>query len=82
LLLHSATVHRGLPNQSDLLRISCDYRYSPVSGTVVHDSIEPHLHMMEWEELYRDWKSDRYQYYWRDLGLNLVDFDRDLNLPE
>ena len=72
---HSHTVHKGLPNLSrDRLRLSVDYRYQPASQPVVQSSLEPHYGQLQWDEIYRNWKSDRYQYYWKDLPLQMVDW--------
>ena len=72
-LFHSLTVHRGLPNDSpDRIRLSVDYRYQPMSHPVVADSLLPHFAQVTWEDVYADWISDRNQYYWRDLPLNIV----------
>jgi len=73
-LFHSLTVHRGLPNKSqDRLRLSVDYRYQPMSHPVVADSLLPHYAQVTWDEVYADWISDWYQYYWRDMPLNVVE---------
>jgi ectoine hydroxylase-related dioxygenase (phytanoyl-CoA dioxygenase family) len=73
-LFHSMTVHRGLPNESpNRIRLSVDYRYQPVSHPVVADSLLPHFAQVTWDEVYNDWISERYQYYWRDLPLNIVE---------
>ena len=32
----------------------------------------PHKNRLSWEEVYRDWKSDEYKYYWKDLDLKTV----------
>ena len=32
-IFHCLTVHRGMANHSDRIRLSCDYRYQPVSDT-------------------------------------------------
>ena len=32
-IFHCRTAHRGLPNRSDRIRLSCDFRYQPVEDT-------------------------------------------------
>jgi len=77
LLFHSHTVHKGLPNRTtDQLRISVDYRYQGLKGAIVEDGLIPHYNRLTWEEIYQDWKSTDFQYYWRDLPLQTVARDR------
>lgn len=74
-VFHSLNVHKGLPNLSeDRIRLSCDFRYQPVSHPVVRSSFEPHHAQLRWEDVYAGWKSDRYQYYWRDLPLKWAEW--------
>ncbi|NKB71375.1 MAG: phytanoyl-CoA dioxygenase [Candidatus Latescibacteria bacterium] len=81
-IFHSQTVHRALPNQSaDRIRLSCDYRYQPLSMPVEPKSLEPHVGLMTWEETYAGWTDQSLQYYWRDLDLQLNDFDMSLLEP-
>lgn len=73
LVFHSLTIHRGLPNLTpDKARFSVDYRYQPLSQPVTEKSFLPHQGQISWEEVYTDWKSDRYKYYWRDLPVRFV----------
>jgi hypothetical protein len=79
LVFHSHAVHRALDNRSsDRLRLSVDFRYQGVSQPLVKESLLPHYARQTWEEIYAGWSSDRYQYYWRQLPLNIVPFDRGL----
>ena len=76
ILFHSHTVHRSLPNLTrDRVRLSCDYRYQPMSLPVEEMSLKPHVNLMTWDEAYEGWDSDEYKYYWRGLDLEMVDFD-------
>ena len=76
ILFHSHTVHRSLPNLTrDRVRLSCDYRYQPMSLPVEEMSLKPHINLMTWDEAYEGWDSDDYKYYWRGLDLEMVDFD-------
>ena len=73
LFLHSLTVHQGRDNQSDRLRLSCDYRYQPRSHPVREDSLQPHLHCLTWEEIYANWPpDDPVKYYWKNWNLNIT----------
>jgi ectoine hydroxylase-related dioxygenase (phytanoyl-CoA dioxygenase family) len=78
-IFHSHAVHRALDNTtSDRLRLSVDFRYQGVSQPVVEGSLLPHFARLTWDEIYTGWSSERYQYYWRDLPLNVAPFDRSL----
>lgn len=73
LFFHSHTVHRGLPNRSgDRLRLSVDYRYQRATDPIADYVLVPHGVQLTWEEIYRDWKSDKYQYYWHAHDLTPV----------
>ena len=77
ILFHSHTVHKGLPNRSaDRLRLSVVYRYQAVSQPLVPDGLDPHYNRLTWEEIYRAWPNDRYQYYWKNQDLTLSERDR------
>jgi hypothetical protein len=75
LLFHSMTVHKGLPNRSDKLRMSMDVRYQLVSEPFNIDNANPDGQPLSWEEVYADWRSDALKYYWRRLPLTLQSFD-------
>lgn len=73
LFFHSHTVHRGLPNLSgNRLRLSADFRYQRASDPVMDKVLTPHQGRLSWEEVYRGWQSDRYQYHWQRFDLTLV----------
>lgn len=73
LFFHSHTVHKALPNQTaDRIRLSVDYRYQGCSKPVTEGSLLPHFNRMGWDEIYADWQSTKYQYYWHDFALNRV----------
>lgn len=66
LVFHSLTVHQGRDNLTDRVRLSADFRYQPASETVHQRSLEPHLGLMSWDELYSDWdEQDSLKYYWK-----------------
>jgi ectoine hydroxylase-related dioxygenase (phytanoyl-CoA dioxygenase family) len=75
LFFHSMTVHKGLPNCSDRLRMSMDVRYQLASEPFNIDNANPDGQPLSWEEVYADWHSDALKYYWRRLPLTLQSFD-------
>lgn len=76
ILLHSQAVHQGRNNTTpDRIRLSCDYRYQPLSEPVVAASLEPHMSCCSWDELYSDWDdTDPLKYYWKSLDTKFVEF--------
>ncbi|HET7558997.1 MAG TPA: phytanoyl-CoA dioxygenase family protein [Limnochordia bacterium] len=73
LIFSALTAHRAFPNvTADRLRLSCDFRYQPVNEPVTWGSLEPHMNLLGWRELYRTWPNDDYKYYWRRLALKVV----------
>jgi hypothetical protein len=75
LLFHSMTVHKGVPNRSDRLRMSMDVRYQLVSEPFNIDNANPDGQPLSWDDVYADWRSDALKYYWRRLPLTLQPFD-------
>jgi ectoine hydroxylase-related dioxygenase (phytanoyl-CoA dioxygenase family) len=75
LFIHSLAVHQGRDNLSgDRLRLSCDFRYQPLSHPVRSDSLLPHMGWLDWQEVYRDWPADEpLKYYWNNLNLKIVE---------
>jgi len=73
-ILHSLTIHQGRDNLSgDRLRVSCDFRYQPMSHPVRVDSLMPHARL-KWEEIYQDWDpNDKLKYYWQNWDLQIVE---------
>ena len=59
LIFHSLTVHGGLPNTTDRLRRSCEFRYQRVSDPAVVSTVRyPHWHpSIDWPELTEGWTS-------------------------
>ena len=74
LIFHSLTVHQGRDNQTpDRLRVSCDFRYQPMSHPVREASLLPHMRWQTWDEIYESWpQDDPVRYYWKDWDLNVV----------
>lgn len=97
LLFNSLTVHGALPNESQEIRLSADFRYSGISQPVVVAAVSPHMSAIyggTWEEWYsgngRPWKDKAdggVKYYWKDdlPRLNIVEqepFDHLLSQTE
>ena len=59
LLFHSMTVHKGVPNRSDRLRMSMDVRYQLVSDPFNIDNANPDGQPLSWDEVYADWRRTR-----------------------
>lgn len=63
------TIHKALPNTTpDRLRISLDNRYQRIGDPIAEHMLNPHLSSMSplsWDDVYRGWNSDRFQYYWK-----------------
>lgn len=75
LIFSSLVIHKALPNLSaNRIRLSVDYRYQPASAPIVQSSLEPHFGQVTWPEVYEGWRSDRYQYYWKDHHLHIADW--------
>lgn len=74
-IFHSLTIHQGLDNRSEKVRISVDYRYQSRSEPVHHQSLEPHLGMLTWEEIYASWpdQNDPLRYYWKAFDLQVLE---------
>lgn len=75
IILHSLAIHQGQDNLSqDRLRLSCDFRYQPMSHPIRSDSLIPHMNWLTWEDIYQDWESiDPVKYYWQDWNLQIVE---------
>ena len=73
IFFHSHAVHKGLPNLSgNRLRLSADFRYQRASDPVMDKVLTPHQGRLSWEEVYKGWKSERYQYHWKRFSLTPV----------
>jgi hypothetical protein len=69
------TVHRGVPNRSNRMRISVDFRYQPLADPVTEEWLTPHRRATDWETLYRALSDDTHKYYWRKLPLTVAAWD-------
>lgn len=74
-IFHSLTVHKGSPNLSNRLRQSADFRFQRASDPITEASCRPFVTALTWEEIYKDWKSDKLQYYWQKPTTKLVEYD-------
>ncbi|MEE2830810.1 MAG: phytanoyl-CoA dioxygenase family protein [Candidatus Latescibacterota bacterium] len=73
IFLHSLMIHQGRDNQTDRLRLSCDFRYQPRSHCVRADSLVPHMNWLTWDEIYAGWPADDpVRSYWQDWDLDVV----------
>ena len=68
LIFPALTIHRALPNYTeDRLRLSLDNRYLAIGDLIAEHMFIPHgPSALTWEEVYQDWQSDEYQYYWKE----------------
>lgn len=76
LIFHSMTVHKGVPNRSDRLRMSMDVRYQLVADPFNPDNANADGQPHSWEEIYAGWRSNALQYYWKRQPLTEKPFDR------
>ncbi len=80
LLFHSMTVHKGIPNRSDKLRMSIDVRYQPVSEPFnPMNADRPYGLPKSWDAMYAMWpdtpEAARLRYYWERYSLTYKEFD-------
>lgn len=76
LIFHSLTVHKGVPNRGNRLRMSMDVRYQLASEPFNLDNANADGQPLAWDDIYAGWQSDALQYYWQRMDLTLKDFDR------
>ncbi len=76
LIFHSMTVHKGVANTSDRLRMSMDVRYQSVHEPFNPDNANADGQPLAWDDIYAGWASDELKYYWKRLDLTLKPFDR------
>jgi hypothetical protein len=75
LIFHSLTVHKGLPNLTDRLRVSLDNRYQSASEPICERCLVPYAGCGSWDEIYAGWPSEAPAYYWRAQAPRIADFD-------
>jgi ectoine hydroxylase-related dioxygenase (phytanoyl-CoA dioxygenase family) len=80
LLFPSLTVHKALPNQHpSRMRLSVDFRYQPEGEALTEQCLQPHFNRQDWAQIYRNWSSQRLQYYWRQKRYTVVPWDESLH---
>jgi hypothetical protein len=75
LVFHSMTVHKGVSNRSDRLRMSMDVRFQLASEPFNPDNANADGQPLSWDDIYAGWKSKEVQYYWKRMNLTLREFD-------
>jgi ectoine hydroxylase-related dioxygenase (phytanoyl-CoA dioxygenase family) len=83
-LFPSLTVHKAMENHNlERMRLSVDFRYQLEGEALTEGCLQPHFNRVSWEDIYRDWKSDRFKYYWRNKEYVEAPWDPTLHaLPE
>ncbi len=76
LIFQDVTAHKALPNRTCEIRMSFDARFQPVSQAVADTNMVPYAGCGTWEEVYAGWERTDGQYFWKDLALDIVPFDR------
>ena len=77
LIFHSMTVHRAFPNRSKRLRQSVDMRFQRASEPIIEKELNPYFStQMTWDDVQREWKSNRYKDFWKRFDLKVVPYDR------
>lgn len=80
LTFHSCTLHKALPNLlGERVRLSCDYRYQPADEELEERSLQPHMQVAPWDEIYAGWQSDDLMYYWLKHDLQFSPWDEKLH---
>lgn len=76
LVFHSLTVHKGVPNRGERLRLSMDVRYQRVDAPFNLENANADGQPLSWEEIHQGWHGDALKFYWRRLPLEAKAFDR------
>lgn len=84
LLFPSLTVHKAMENHNtETMRLSVDFRYQLEGEALTEGCLQPHFQRVSWEDIYKDWKSDEYKYYWREKRYAEVPWNEELHkLPD
>lgn len=83
IVFHSLTLHRSLPNTTDRLRLSVDYRFQREGDPLTEACLLPHFNRLSWDAIYQNWQRDDLKYYWRSKRYPIVPWDAALHdLPE
>lgn len=83
-LFTSLAVHKAMENHNtETMRLSVDFRYQLEGEALTGGCLKPHFERVSWEEIYRDWKSEKLKYYWREKDYVEVPWNPVLHeLPE
>ncbi len=74
-VFHSHTVHRSLPNTTDRMRLSVDYRFQREGEALTEGCLQPHFGRLTWDDIYRGWTRPDLQYYWRNKRFTVSPWD-------
>ena len=70
------TVHAALHNVVGVRPAHLGRLPLPAGGRSAHRRcLHPHFQRITWEDVYADWPSDKYTYYWKDLDYEVVPFE-------
>ena len=69
------TIHKVTENTTDDIRLSIDIRFQPSSDPVNKYTLYPHTRILEWEDIYKNFKNYDEKYYWQDMNLQIGEFD-------
>jgi Phytanoyl-CoA dioxygenase (PhyH) len=75
LVFHSLTVHRALPNRGQSMRLSVDYRFQREGEALTEGCLEPHFGRLSWDDIYKGWRRDDLNYYWRSKRFTVDEWD-------
>lgn len=83
-LFTALTVHKAMENYNpESMRLSVDFRYQLEGEALTAGCLQPHFNRVSWEDIYRDWKSEKLKYYWRHKDYVEVPWNSALHaLPE
>eukprot|EP00802_Teleaulax_amphioxeia_P017981 Tamp_18154.p1 GENE.Tamp_18154~~Tamp_18154.p1 ORF type:complete len:295 (+),score=53.92 Tamp_18154:80-886(+) len=75
LTFSSHTVHMGLHNKMQEVRLSLDCRAQPLSEEVSPRALEPNWQRQTWEDIYShdQWSDHSLKYYWKRLPLKMAE---------
>ena len=78
-VFHSLTLHRALPNTTDRMRLSVDYRFQREGETLTDGCLEPHFARLTWDEIYDGWTDEDLRWYWLRKRYTVVPWDESLH---
>ena len=78
-IFHSLTLHRALPNTTDRMRLSVDYRFQREGEPLTEGCLQPHFARLSWDEIYEGWGRDDLRYYWERKRYDVVPWDESLH---